>query len=98
MPRSRRCRRSSSGGTPDKEAVLSLMERYGELDGEIIYLYANAFTRVNSGLSDEQRMQLMALRTEILGEDMLYPTGAYLYSQAIPMPEIPDTDFLFATP
>jgi hypothetical protein len=27
--------------------------------------------------------------------DLMYPSGAYLYSQAIPMPEIPNTDFLF---
>jgi hypothetical protein len=27
--------------------------------------------------------------------DMMFPSGAYLYSQAIAMPEIPNTDFLF---
>ena len=37
------------------------------------------------------------LRTEMLG-DMLYPSGAYLYSQPIAMPEIPNNDFLFAVP
>jgi hypothetical protein len=85
-----------TGGTPDKSAVLSLMERYGELDGEIIYRYAVAFTQVDTSLTAEQRARLMALRTEILGGDMLYPSGAYLYSQPIAMPEIPNTDFLFA--
>ena len=91
-------RQFMTGGTPDETVVLSLMERYGELDGEIIYRYANAFTQVNSSLTAEQQAQLMALRTDILGEDMLYPTGAYLYSQPIAMPEIPNSDFLFAAP
>ena len=36
----------------------------------------------------------MALRKQMLG-DLRYPTGAYLYSQPIAMPEIPNTDFLF---
>jgi hypothetical protein len=36
----------------------------------------------------------MALRTEMLG-DLMHPEGAYLYSQPVAMPEIPDTDFLF---
>jgi len=91
-------RQFMSGGTPDKAAVLSLLERYGELDGEIAYRYATAFAQVNASLSAEQRAELMALRTDILGEDMLHPTGAYLYSQAIAMPEIPNSDFLFAVP
>jgi hypothetical protein len=89
-------RQFMTGGTPDQAAALSLMERYGELDGEISYRYATTFTQVNAGLTGDQRAKLMALRTEILGGDMLYPSGAYLYSQPIAMPEIPNTDFLFA--
>jgi hypothetical protein len=89
-------RQFMAGETPDRDQVLRLMERYGELDGEIIYRYAVAFTQVSASLTDEQRAQLMALRTEILGEDMLHPAGAYLYSQPISMPDIADTDFLFA--
>jgi hypothetical protein len=88
-------RQFMTGGTPDRATVLSLMARYGELDGEIAYCYATAFTQVNSSLTAEQRAELVALRTEILG-DMLVPSGAYLYSQPIAMPEIPNTDFLFA--
>jgi hypothetical protein len=83
-----------TGGTPDQSAVLSLMERYGELDGEIVYRYATAFAQVNATLTDEQRAQLIAMRTDLLDE-LAYPTGAYLYSQPIAMPDIPNTDFLF---
>jgi hypothetical protein len=82
------------GETPDLATVLSLMQRYGELDGEIIYRYATAFAQVYQSLSAEQQAQIMTLRTDLLG-DLAFPTGAYLYSQPIPMPEILNTDFLF---
>jgi hypothetical protein len=87
-------RQFMNGQTPDREAVLSLMDRYGELDGEIIYQYATAFSQVNATLTDEQRSQLTAMRIDLL-EELSYPTGAYLFAQSIEMPAIPDTDFLF---
>ncbi len=82
------------GGTADKALVLSLMEEYGALDGAIIYNYATNFAQVNQTLTAEQKAQLMSFREEMLG-DLMYPSGAYLYSRAIPMPEIQNTDFLF---
>jgi hypothetical protein len=88
-------RRFMAGETPDKALVLALMEQYGALDGEIIYRYATAFARVNGTLTAAQRTTLNGLRTQILG-DLAYPTGAYLYAEPIPMPAIPDSDFLFA--
>lgn len=87
-------RKFLEGGTADEATVLDLMAHYGELDGEIIYNLAVNFVQVNQTLTDEQKAQLMALREEMLG-DLMYPSGAYLYSQAIPMPEIPSSDFLF---
>lgn len=87
-------RKFMDGSTTDSSTVLSLMNQYGQLDGEIIYNLAVAFTKVSQTLTGEQKAQLMALREEMLG-DMMYPSGAYLYSQAVPMPEIPNTDFLF---
>jgi hypothetical protein len=87
-------RKFLEGGTADEATVIDLMAHYGELDGEIIYNLAINFVQVNQTLTEDQKAQLMALREEMLG-DLMYPTGAYLYSQAIPMPEIPNTDFLF---
>jgi hypothetical protein len=87
-------RKFLAGGTADKATVLSLMDKYGAYDGEIIYNLATHFTEVNQSLSADQKAQLTALRTELLG-DQSHPTGAYLYSQAVPMPEILNTDFLF---
>jgi hypothetical protein len=88
-------RQFMSGGIPTQANVLTLMDRYGELDGEIIYRYATAFAEVSQSLTPAQRTQIIAQRTDLLG-DLTYPTGAYLYAQPIGMPDIPNTDFLFA--
>ncbi len=87
-------RKFLAGGVADRATVLALMEQYGAYDGEIIYQMAMNFAQVKQSLSAEQQAELDALRTELLG-DQSHPSGAYLYSQAIPIPTIPNTDFLF---
>lgn len=84
-----------TGGTPDQATVFSLMDQYGELDGEIIYRYATAFATVKQGLSAAQQTALTQLRTDLL-QALAYPAGAYLYASPIAVPDIPNTDFLFA--
>ncbi len=87
-------RKFLAGETPDKAAVLALMQQYGEMDGEIIYNMAVNFNAVNQSLTGEQKAQLVAMRQDLLGE-LSHPTGAFLYSRPIPMPEILSSDFLF---
>ncbi len=87
-------RKFKDGSSTDNSMVLSLMDQYGQLDGEIVYNLAVNFTKVSQSLTDDQKTQLTALRKEMLG-NLMHPSGAYLYSQAVPMPEIPNTDFLF---
>ncbi|MBI3172448.1 MAG: hypothetical protein HYZ25_01915 [Chloroflexi bacterium] len=87
-------RKFKDGVIADQATVMSLMAQYGTYDGEIIYNMAIHFSQVYQSLTDAQKAELTALRTELLGEQS-HPTGAYLYSQAVPMPEIPNTDFLF---
>jgi hypothetical protein len=87
-------RKFKDGGVADKATVLSMMEQYGAYDGEIIYNLAVNFAKVSQSLTDTQKTELNTLRSELLG-DQSHPTGTYLYSQAIPMPDIPNTDFLF---
>jgi hypothetical protein len=87
-------RKFKAGGSADSATVLGLMEKYGELDGSIIYNLAVNFAKLNQSLTSEQKAALLAIRKGLLG-DLMYPTGAYLYSQPISMPEIPNTDFLF---
>jgi hypothetical protein len=89
-------RRFIAGETPDYVQLQALMDDYGKLDGEIAVRYATAFAQVNQTLTDAQRVELSTLRTQILG-DLAFPSSAYLYAEPIPIPEIPNTDFLFTT-
>jgi hypothetical protein len=76
----------------DSTTVLSLANRYGQLDGEIVYNYATNFVQVSKTLSSAQKAQLTALRESW---NTIPCSGAYLYSEKIDMPEIINTDFLF---
>ena len=84
-------RRFQKGETADQDKVLSLSRRYGELDGEMSYLYAAAFAEVGRTLSAEQKERLARLRTTKPSD----PKGPFLYSSPIKMPKIENTDFLF---
>jgi hypothetical protein len=84
-------RRFQKGETADKDKVLSLSKRYGELDGEISYLYAMAFAEVGKTLTAQQKESLAGLRTTNPSD----PKGPFLYSTPINMPMIENTDFLF---
>jgi hypothetical protein len=87
-------RQFAAGQTVSKDAVLTLMGQYGELDGSLVYDYATSFARVGQSLTSAQKSQLMALREQTLGE--FTPKAAFLYAQAIPFPTVQNTDFLFA--
>jgi hypothetical protein len=82
------------GQTADKDRVLALSKRYGELDGEMSYFYATAFAHVGRALSPQQKHQLAALRSFNPSD----PKGPFLYSDVIASPTIENTDFLFGVP
>ena len=84
-------RRFQKGETADKDKVLALSRRYGELDGEMSYLYATAFAEVGKTLTAQQNEELARMRTHS-PED---PKGPFLYSSPIRMPKIASTEFLF---
>ena len=88
-------RRFMKEPTVDKNKVLTLSRRYGELDGEISWFYATAFAQVAKTLTPEQKKALLKLRNL---DAKFTCKGAYLYSRAIPMPTVPNSDFLFAAP
>ncbi|MCY2990085.1 MAG: hypothetical protein NTY19_19755 [Planctomycetota bacterium] len=84
-------RRFQKGEKSDREQVLSLSKRYGELDGELSYLYATAFAAVGQTLTAPQKAKLAKLRTS----DPADPKGPFLYSDPIDLPKIENTDYLF---
>ena len=84
-------RRFLEDESADRERVLSLSRRYGELDGELSYLYATAFARVGKSLTAPQKDELARMRTSNPSD----PRGPFLYSSPIEMPRIGNTDVLF---
>lgn len=82
-------RKAMAGGAVDKVKVYSLIEHYGELDGQISALYATRFAEVDATLTDAQRTALVELRNL----DVV-PQGAYLFSTPVDMPEMPNNDFM----
>lgn len=87
-------RRFLNGETADKDKVLALSKRYGELDGEMSYLYATAFAHVGRALTPQQKEKLAGMRTTNPSD----PRGPFLYSDPIALPSIENTDFLFGVP
>lgn len=89
---SKELRKLLAGETPDREKLLSLGRRYGELDGEMSWTYAMAFGEVNRTLTDAQRTELMKLRNL----DGYTSAPYYLYSKAIQdVPDLGNTDRFF---
>ncbi len=85
-------RKFLAGGQSDKQKVLALGRRYGELDGDASWMYATAFAKVNRTLTADQRAAMIKLRNL----EGYRSAPAYLYSQPLQeLPDIPDTDFLF---
>lgn len=82
------------GETADRERVLALGRRYGELDGELAYIYATAFVRISQTFTPEQRKALDRLR----GNEQYVAARAYLYAEALrELPTFTDAG-LFSAP
>jgi Spy/CpxP family protein refolding chaperone len=84
-------RRFLRGESADQGKVMSLSKRYGELDGELSYLYATAHAEVGKTLTRQQKETLVRMRVYNPSD----PKGPFLYSSPINLPKIGNTDFLF---
>lgn len=88
-------RRALTGGTIARQKVIALGRHYGELDGELSFYYAVAFSGVNRTLSAEQKKALMKLRNL----EGYTSAPAYIYSTPVNKAiSLPDTDHFFAAP
>ena len=88
-------RRFLKGEMADKDKVLALGRRYGELDGRMSWEYATAFAKVNKTLTADQRQLFVKLRNL----DGYTSAPAYIYSDALKaLPALSDTDALFFPP
>ncbi len=88
--------RSFLGGSKaNKAKALALGRRYGELDGDMSWIYATAFAKVGRRLTAEQRAACIKLRN-LAGYQS---APAYLYSNPLSkLPDLPGSDFLFSAP
>ncbi len=87
-------RRFIKGETADRNTVMALSKRYGELDGEIAYYYATAFAKISGTLSASQKSALVKLRN--LDSKYDCPTDSiYIYSDRVKTPAIEDASYLF---
>lgn len=85
-------RRLLGPGQADRAKVAALGRRYGELDGELSWMYATAFAGVGRSLTAEQRAACARLR----GLEGYRSAPAYMYSQPLAArTDVPDTAFLF---
>ena len=85
-------RRFQKGEPADKERVLSLSRRYGELDGELSYLYATAFAKVGRTLTaaaEREAGRACAVPTR------LTPRGRSFTRRRSGCRRYENTDFLF---
>jgi len=86
-------RRALDGETIDEAKIRSLSAHYGQLDGEISYLYATHFAEVGKTLTSDQKTKAVALRN-LAGYTC---EGGYLYSQPIAYPADVPLAFLFGS-
>jgi Spy/CpxP family protein refolding chaperone len=92
---SQELRKYLDGKTPDKQKVLALGRRYGELDGQMSWYYTMAFAKVNRTLTKEQRASLVKLRNL----DGYTSAPYYIYSSpAQDQPVLGDVDTFFFAP
>ena len=83
-------RKGINGGAIDKAKVYSLIERYGELDGELSFQMAEAFAAVYRTLTPTQKKALVKLRNQ-----NKFPDGFYLFADLVKESASFDTAFLF---
>ena len=88
-------RRLLKGGTADRSKVLALGRQYGELDGELAYIYSTTFAKVAATLSPEHRTTLKRMRNG----DRYVAAPAYLYSDPLSQaPSVAEATTLFFPP
>lgn len=68
-------RKAMTNEMPDKEIVYSLIKRYGELDAEMSYYEANAFSQIYKTLTEKQKQQMIQIRNQ-----NVLPKAVYVYS------------------
>ncbi len=84
-------RKIFTGTTGNYVEVIRLSRKFGEADGEIAYLYANAFTEVRHSLTRNQQKKAI----EIRNISQYKCKGAFLYAEPISVPDVSNISTYF---
>ncbi len=84
-------RKTFSGGKADEAKIVSLSKKFGEMDGEIAYLYANAFSNLKGGLSQSQLSKSIQIRNI----SQYQCSGAFIYAEPSQVPDVGDITSFF---
>ncbi len=84
-------RKIFAGQTADADKVIGLSRTFGELDGEIAYLYATAYTDVRQSLTTGQMEQAVQLRN--ISEYQC--DNVFLYAEPADVPEVANIERFF---
>lgn len=88
-------RKALAGGKADRDKVVALGREYGQLDGDLSWMYAKAFASVNASLNADQREAMRKLRNL----EGYKSAAAYIYSDPLSGDlKLPDTDPFFFAP
>ena len=83
-------RRAMKNINPDKDTVFALINRYGEIDGEMSYNYTCCFSNIYKTLTSEQKEKLKAIR-----DLNVVPDGGFIFSDSIDILKFDNAGFLF---
>ncbi|MCP4266754.1 MAG: hypothetical protein GY777_14490 [Candidatus Brocadiaceae bacterium] len=84
-------RKIIGGKSASQNMIVSLSRKFGELDGEIAYLYANAYTNIRTSLSQSQLQKA----TQIRNIAQYQCKGAFIYAEPSQIPNIKNITSFF---
>ncbi|MCP4411031.1 MAG: hypothetical protein GY808_00425 [Gammaproteobacteria bacterium] len=84
-------RSTLTGSVVNQNKVVDLSQRFGELDGEIAYLYANVYTSIKTSLSQSQFQKA----TQIRDIAQYSCKGAFIYSEPSTIPTVKNITSFF---
>mgnify|MGYP000205619530 CR=1 FL=1 len=79
------------GKTKNSDQIVSLSRRFGELDGQIAYLYANTFSSIKNNLSSSELKKAIKIRN--ISQYQCH--GVFIYAEPSAVPNIGDISIFF---
>ncbi len=84
-------RKILKGKLASQRMIVSLSKKFGELDGEIAYLYANAYTNIRTSLTQSQLQKA----TQIRNISQYQCKGAFIYAEPSQIPNVENIGSFF---